>query len=190
VDPSGEFNIVVAAGLVATVAIIASISYATFGREDLTVYHGVMSQAGVERITRRVIANLDRGGFGISTFELRGETSGFGNMFLLYWPGFLVELRDGRDGSPTLREGDVGHMFAQLFQDHAGVDTSVIRNRAGGGSGSSAEERFVIGVANVMTHEIGHRYLSHTDTHDFMKAGGAAEDDWLFDPSLNWPESE
>lgn len=108
-------------------------------------------------------------------------------MYMLYWPDVLVELREGREGSPPLRAGEVGHNFA-LSGDHVAVDVQPIRLRARERSPVNWEQDFVIGVSNVMTHEIGHRFMWHTSTHDFMTEGGAESDSWLFDPSLSWPE--
>ena len=157
--------------------------------EIISIHHYSLSTATATRIADRIIADLKRGGIEAS-YKLTSKPSGVAGMLIpqALVPGssFLLELRDSRAGRPRIRSSECGHMFAQILKDHAGVATDVIKERALALGEAGWEERFEIGVANVATHEIGHAFSRHSDSHSLMKHGGAERDEWLFDPTLPW----
>ena len=176
-------------GVVPFIATLAMLASARGLAEIISIHHYSLSTATATRIADRIIADLKRGGIEAS-YKLTSKPSGVAGMLIpqALVPGssFLLELRDSRAGRPRIRSSECGHMFAQILKGHAGVATDVIKERALALGEAGWEERFEIGVANVATHEIGHAFSRHSDSHSLMKHGGAERDEWLFDPTLPW----
>ena len=157
------------------------------GRElKLAIYHGTLPAKTAQGTAEQIAANLTRAGVKNVTFELKAGSPGMLEVLrygLLPTPhSHLLDLRDDRKGSPSIRSQEAGHNWD--LGGHSAVATSVVKAR------TTAEEQLITGISNLATHEVAHDALGHTDTHDFMKAGGAASDNWLFDTKLAFTPSQ
>jgi len=167
------------------------------GRElRLAVYNSSQySREAVQRAANIVVSRLRSAGVQNVSSEVRqgvpsaGDQARQGLVGLL---GFvtgsqhshMAEVRSSRKGEGLLNSGIKEGEAGRNFNGSSAVDASQVQRKAGD------EDKAVVGLANLMTHELGHDvFVGHSESPDNAMFGSASAD-WLFNPNLTFSRKQ
>ncbi len=167
------------------------------GRElRLAVYNSSQySRDTVQRAANIVVARLKSAGVQNVSFEVRQgvpSASDQARQGLVGLLGFvtgsqhshLAEVRSSRKGEGLLNSGIKEGEAGRNFNASSAVDASQVQQKAGD------EDKAVVGLANLMTHELGHDvFVGHSESPDNAMFGSASVD-WLFNPNLTFSQKQ